>query len=303
VQKIILLFILLLVSCKENDLKFVSESLQNIDHTLETDRSTPTRSRPTGENPSQEVMSCKKFCKKNHFLELEDDGFYYLGFTNFGYRGIGRCRGHALLTQKMTILARFNDEPSCDLETPECLDEFKDGIKKITSFQTHTFKGFKNLLEFSSHPKILPLLRNIVAGTSNRYKAGPGYIKNPEFESEQLNTFYEIKRRISLGQLPYVGVLGTLTGAHALVTYHDTYLGDQNILCAKDPNFRSTHAQNCENYFFEHEGEIYFQRLGRDPDKMLRFNLTNDEDSRVKRYQTALSKRCLEDSRQATLCK
>jgi hypothetical protein len=289
------------LGCKEkewqNILGHVNPIKTDLVHPHSSDRDTQSE-----DVTSVELVSCEKYCHKNHFEDLDDDGYSYLAFTNFGYRGVGRCRGHALLTQKMSILASFRESGGCDLQTKECIQIYREGIQKIKKFKYHRFQGFKNLYEFSSHPKIKKLLKAIVAGTSNRYKAGRGFIKNPIYDSKELNTFHELKRRLSLGHLPYVGVLGRLTGAHALVLYADTFQGGQNILCARDPNFKNSRMEDCENYFFEQEANIYFQRLGKKPDKMYRFSLTKDEDIRIKRYMSALTKNCIEVSLESQLC-
>ena len=159
------------------------------------------------------------------------------------------------------------------------------------------------MYEFSEHPKIAPILRGIVAGTSSRFRAGNGKIENQTYKTPQLNTFYEIKSRVERGEMPYVGVQGLLTGAHAVLAYKVAHVGSHSVLCVKDPNYSSGTAQICEHYFYIVDDEVYFKRADKDSDKMTYFSLTSDEDKRVVKYKAALKAQCLRESKAAKLCK
>jgi len=298
----------IIVSCKQTELSIISFHATGQD-TGQTNF--PLRIKVKNQTTEdlkieqeKKKLSCLRYCADiNQFEKIEKDQFAYLGFTNFGYRGVGRCRGHALLTQKMNFLASFNPQGGCDLDELECVNQYRDGISKIKSFQKYEFNGFKNLYEFSSHPKIAPILRGIVAGTSNRYSAGFPHIENTSYESEILNHYYEIKRRVSLAQMPYVGVVGNITGSHGLLPYKEAFLGSRSILCVKDPNVSTGSIEVCENYFYEEEGEIFYQRDGKEADKMLKLSLTGDEDERMTKYHLALDNECITESRKQSLCK
>lgn len=252
--------------------------------------------------PVQQLPTCKKVCNKNHFNDLVDDGYSYLSFTNFGHRGVGRCRGHALLTQKMSILADFSMGSRCDLEKDNCLKKYKASIDKVVAFKSAEFSGFRNLLELSSEPKIQRYLRSLVANTSHRYRAVQGYMEERLYNTEQMNMYAELIRRVKKSQLPYVGVLGQLTGAHALLIYKTEFVNGSTILCARDPNFKTDSIEKCENYFFSKDGKVYFKRFNKPADFMSSFRITSDEDRRTEQYLKSLNEKCMIQSRAEGLC-
>lgn len=240
----------------------------------------------------------KKSCQGDRLLKLKtqlDDGFSYLAFPNFGRFGIGRCRGHALLTQKLSILATFKTGPICDLRELECFSEVRKGVGKILNYQTHTFVGHKNLWEFSSEPNIKKYLRAIVAGTSHRFRSRSAKISVKKFSTPQANMYGEVQKRLIQGHLPYVALSGLQTGAHAVLIYGESVAENKNVLCARDPNFVGTLAESCENYLYmDEDHKIFFKREEKTPDLMQTFLLTGDEEVRVSKYKKALSRKCLQ---------
>jgi hypothetical protein len=272
---------------------------EDIANDTTTDEPNP---KPEPVPPVLELPTCKKLCSKNHFSDLIDDGFSYLSFTNFGHRGVGRCRGHALVTQKMSILGQFSGGHRCDLEKQSCLAMYKSGIDKIVNYKTFEFIGFSNLLELSSEPKLQRYLRSIVANTSHRYRAVQGFMANRAYDTEQMNMYSELIRRVTKSQLPYVGVLGQLTGAHALLVYKTQFQSGGTVLCARDPNFKSDTIENCENYFFKDGGKVYFKRHNKPADYMSSFRITSDEDERTRQYHSSLNENCMVKSRAGQLC-
>jgi hypothetical protein len=288
-----------------NNKQLFDDSLQDYKFRLESfkERSKNDTQAPTLKEVKP-LISCKKYCgDMNHFSGIVKDDFSYLAFANFGYLGIGRCRGHAILTQKLIMLASFNEYGGCDLSDVSCLDIHKEKIEKLKKFKKVEINGFKNLYDFSSHPRIQPILRGIVAGTSNRYKAPKPFIKLKTFGSKNLTHYYEAKRRVRLGQMPYVGVLGALTGAHGLLAYKESSMGSQTILCAKDPNYATGSSEVCDNYFYEQDGDIFYKQIEKDADKMFKFSLTGDEDQRMNKYSKALENECLSFSKKIKICK
>lgn len=291
-------------ACKNLELGNVAASLNN------STSKTPSNGEREGqdENGSEPappaLVSCQDYCQNvDLFRQKEDDGFNYLSFANFGHNGIGRCRGHALLTQKMTLLGLFSDGKRCDLKARPCLDKYRTIISNIRRFSFQKIPGFNNLKEFSAHPRIQPILRGIVAGTSHRYRGGKAYIADTSYETLNEQYFFEIKRRLDLGHLPYIGVYGPKTGRHGLVAYEETLKDGRNIICAKDPNVVLEEAERCDNYFYLEGEEIYYHRMGKERDLLTDFKITSDEDRRVKRYEKALMRKCLIRSRQQSLCK
>lgn len=252
-------------------------------------------------------LICENTCEGKQLLEeksQKDSGFSYLAFPNFGHLGIGRCRGHALLTQKMSLLASFKTGVRCDLEQPHCLNNIKRGVRNIMNFQAHVFTGFKNLREFSNTPKIKEYLRTIVANTSHRYKTRPAKITIDRFNTIQGNTYGEVQKRLAEGHLPYIGLNGSLTGSHAVLIYREAVIDNRNVLCARDPNFVGDQAESCENYLYMTEQErIFFKRRGKPADFMQSFKLTHDEELRVVRYKKALSIQCVAEIQQNSDCR
>lgn len=260
---------------------------------------------PTTPEPPTELPLCSEICEKeSSIISSNLEGFSYLGFANFGYRGIGRCRGHALLTQKMSILAKFESKGGCDLMDADCLSDLYQGIDKILRFETHTFNGFDSLYEFSSNPAVMSYLRQYVQSVSHRYTASGVLIKDGQHNDRRLNVFYELAKRSELGHLPYVGVIGPLTGSHALLITKTEYLDGGKILCVRDPNIVFGYAEDCSNYVFVGDDyKVYYKRYDRNPDLLSKFELTNDEDRRVRIYTNKLHKQCIAKSLAAGECK
>jgi hypothetical protein len=251
------------------------------------------------QNSSADI-SCEELCKSEKgILNIPDEGFSYLSFTNFGYMGVGRCRGHALLTQKFSLLASYDENDICSKSPKECMDDLKLGIKKIQNFETHTFKSVNNLLEFSSIPDVKMILYSIVRSTSHKYSGGRAYIKNTNHENERISTFHEIKRRLSLNNLPYVGVTGSLTGKHAVLIYKT----QSDVLCARDSNVLLDTSEACENYFYIINSDVYYHRYGREPDLMSKFKLSKDEDKRISEYVRVLGPSCIRRNKELKNCK
>jgi hypothetical protein len=279
---------MIIISCENN-----STANKNV-----RDENLPTR------RPPVELLTCEKICNEQKVsLEHQDDGLNFLSFTNFGYMGVGRCRGHALLTQKFSLLASYDENSICTKSDELCLNDYKIGIEKIQLYKPHTFKGVSNLLHFSSIPEVKDILYSIVKRTSHKYSGGMAYIKNPNHENNKINYFNEIKRRLRLNHLPYVGLAGKLTGKHAVLIYASQAINNQDVLCARDPNVLLKQSESCENYFYINDSQVYYQRYGRDSDLMTTFKLTKDEDRRILLYTESLRPLCIENNRSRGLCK
>ncbi|MAZ48057.1 MAG: hypothetical protein CME65_05820 [Halobacteriovoraceae bacterium] len=254
--------------------------------------------------PEPVKPSCEVLCT-NPLKQLpESNGFDYLSFPNFGYRGIGRCRGHALVMQRFSLLAKFDNSVSaCDTSNEFCWLKIKSKIDRILSYQAATINGYSDLFEFSSDKRVRAYLWSIVAGTSHRYRAVDAKISVRRFENPHMNIFFELKKRVELGQLPYVGVVGAQTGSHALIVYSVENSRLRPYLCARDPNIVLGVAENCDHKIYFEDNRIYYQRYDRSPDALSFFRITSDEDQRVLRYKTALKARCMQTSREQRLCK
>ena len=307
----LLIAMLIVSSCKNFELSSIAHSLDKIKNSAEQgsrsgqsspDNDSSEDDQMGGQNPAPKV-SCKKYCEDiDLFRQKEDDGYSYLSFPNFGHNGVGRCRGHALLTQKMTLLGLFTNSKRCDLEDIDCLAKYRKKIYSIQRFKYQKIPGFRNLKEFSDHPRIRPILRGIVAKTSHRYTAGKAHIEDTSYETLHEQYFHEIKRRLRLGHYPYIGVYGALTRNHGLIAYEETFKNGHNIICAKDPNVVLEASENCDNYFYLDGQEIFYHRVGREQDKLTKFQITKDEDLRVLKYEAALKNKCIKRSKAQDLC-
>lgn len=253
---------------------------------------------------TQPLQACQSFCQqqKNQFYRAES-GYSYLSFPNFGFRGIGRCRGHALVTQRFSLLARYDDSVgSCPLNLQTCLGSIKRGIDSIMQYQSHTFEGFSDLYDLSSVPEISAYLKSYVRGISHRYSAVAAQIEVNEYKNEFMNIFYELKRRVLLNQLPYVGVYGKITGSHALLVY--AFKQDKrDLLCVRDPNIVLGSSENCDHKIYHDGIDVFYQRYDRQPDRLSSFSLTSDEDVRVSRFSAVLYDQCLREASARGDCK
>ncbi len=266
---------------------------------LTTERRLPL---PT-KGPASTLPSCANFCRE-HATDLfsNRDGYSYLAFPNFGYRGIGRCRGHALVTQKFSLMGNFRAGETCDLSTSQCLNEIKNKISDVLNFKVRSFTNFKNLYELSSHPELKTYLHTIIKRISHKYPATASPVEDDSYATRELDVFYELKRRVELGQLPYVGVFGKLTGSHALLIYDTGFANKRDVLCVRDPNIVLGRSENCDDYVYVEDNKVYYQRHDRDADYMSFFQLTSDEDKRVVRYQASLKEYCLASAATQGLC-
>ena len=243
---------------------------------------TKTSTQSSRNNKVYSKKNCTKICNPKILLrtkKFQDSGLEYLSFRNFGFRGIGRCRGHALLTQKMNYLATFTVSGGCDVKAIECLNKIKNGINKILKFEPFEFAGFRNLKEFSEVPEINRYLRAIVAGTRSRYRSGKAKISSTEYNTPQLNTYYEVKKRLKWGHTPYIGIKGANIGSHAVLVYNESLIENNAVLCVRDSNHIASGVESCENYFVHGSGDkIFYHREGYEPEVITFFKLTGDED-------------------------
>lgn len=257
------------------------------------------------EESSDSKPLCEKICEDSpRVLNHDRSGLSYLAFPNFGYRGIGRCRGHAITTQKMSILAKFKKQGGCDLEAQECIDGLIAATKNILKNNIATYiYGFNNLYEFSQVPQIKEFLHHQVKSYGHRYYASAVRIQNQQSEVREVNIFYELLDRVKSNQLPYVGVVGKLTGSHALLIYDHDFVDGREVLCARDPNIVLGYAENCQSYAYIEEDKIYYKRHDRDADLLSKFKLTTDEDKRLVIYQKSLYNQCVGYKSSKNLCR
>ena len=303
-NNLLIVALLFLAGCLDTN-KVKKSSPTPIEDGRELDTTTPTSPvEPAPTEPLPELKSCELYCYDSLSFRPLITGYDYLSFENFGYRGIGRCRGHALVTQKFNMLANFDDSSAaCDLSEDSCWQDVLSQIKLILSYQVQTIKGYKDLYDFSQQKRVKTYLRSIVAGTSHRYQAIDSKLQVRHYANQKLNTFYDLVRRVNLNHQPYVGVVGNLTGAHALLIYDVKSIQGKKILCARDPNIVLDYPEECETYIFIRDQKIHYRRYDRKIDELGVFKITSDEDQRVKLYENALRAWCIESSKADGLCK
>jgi hypothetical protein len=227
-------------------------------------------------------------------LKGNNSPYNFLNFNNFSHRRIGKCRGHAITGQKFAELARFKNSNEClNSSSAKCDQDIRSGIKKIVSFKTHTFFGFKTLNDFSSDPKVKILLMNEIRKISHRYRAVQGEIRDRNHSSVAESIFHELKMRVKEKQQPYIAVKGDTIGHHAIIAYDISFIDGYEALCIRDSNIIfSDVGERCQNYLYISNGRARYKRVKRPVANLYTFQLMSDEDKRVKKYITAQFNRC-----------
>jgi hypothetical protein len=281
-MKRILYFIIIsfvLVSCGKNDLDILKS--------------------PSQKSPSQENTASKNsICHKDYrALKGNTGNWNFLGFENFGFRGIGRCRGHAIVGQKFSELASFDSSSNCN-EIPlndTCKLDIDMGIKRILNFKTHTFKGFSSLFEFSSNSYVKEQLKSYIRGISHRFSAVQARIRDFDSSNKNKSIFVELLQRIKENKQPYIGVKGSGLGHHAIIGYSVDYIDNKQVICIRDSNIIARNSgESCKNYLYLEDTDIYYHRKNSSLSKLYIFALTSDEDNRVKKYINARYSKCIE---------
>jgi hypothetical protein len=221
----------------------------------------------------------------------------YLAFENFGSRGIGRCRGHSIVSQSMEMLAKYNPQKKhlCHkLNEPDCYSKIYQIVTDILDGKIKTINGFDSLYTFSQDPIAQRVLRNKVASISHRYAANDSILDSYEHDNQNINIFYDTIRRINLRHRPYLGIQGkTRIGNHALIAYKVEKSTKINRICVRDPNvvIRDSQYENCQNFLYIKLGNIFYHQYNEAPDIELAFiSLQSDEDERVEQYILAHSR-------------
>jgi hypothetical protein len=228
----------------------------------------------------------------------------YLSFPNFAVRGIGRCRGHAIIGQRMEMFARFEPglpHPCLGLPAADCQRAMTTLISSALKGQIMAIGGFDSLFDFSQDPVARSILRQRIASFSHRYSAQDSPLASYQHPSTNLNVFHELPRRIHLRQRPYVGIEGRYSiGAHAVLAYQVRKLNDRQVICVRDPNIiiPSFPYEDCQNFFYTDGDSVYYRRHGIVPDEELwSLSLQTDEDQRVRHYIARHHEHCLQGRR------
>ncbi len=264
------------------------------------------RDRKPEQKPEGERPACSDICFNDYrALKGNDSEYNFLNFMNFGHRGVGKCRGHAIVGQKLSELASFSGTHQCNKDYPsaDCQRIITQGIRRVMEFKTHKFRGFKNLYDFSSNRFVKEKLKSYIRGISHRYKATQAKLRDTSFDTTNEAIFYELKMRVKERQQPYIGIKGDTVGNHAVIAYDLGYKGVGEVLCIRDSNIILNEGEHCQNYIFKDGYKIKYSRVNKPIANLFVFMLMSDEDKRVSRYIDSRYSRCVTKAQVAGLCK
>jgi hypothetical protein len=231
-------------------------------------------------------------CKMDYtVLPTYSNAKNFLAFANFGYRGIGRCRGHSIVTQKMEMLVRWNSRaphPCDSLSETSCYDQLQELISEVLKGNIKEIGGFDSLYSFSQDPIARQILWWKVARTSNRFSSVEAPVKDDSFPNKTLAYFHEAAQRTSKRQRPYLAIEGRYRlGAHALLAYKLQTRGKHPVICIRDPNvvLPEPATEDCQNFIYVQDDTVYYHQMGYARDEELKYlSIQTDEDNRVQDY-------------------
>lgn len=250
---------------------------------------TPPQARPRPQpRPPISARTCVPGGLPQEHVRAQD----YLAFPNFGYRGVGRCRGHAILSQKLLLLLRFEPNQGtlwdCDTDPVACRQDIRAVLDAVEENKVVVVPGFASLAEFSAHPVVQVILRGRIISYGSRYSANR--LPLPGDESRSVLVFKEALRRVSLHQIPYLALNGVEVGNHGVLGYAESVKDGQRVLCVRDPNIVPAQGrEECDNYFFQDGDNVRYVRYAR-PEDIVSVELTDDEDRRTNEYRRTLCK-------------
>jgi hypothetical protein len=247
----------------------------------------------TSSHPSSsQEEQAQEFCAENYrVLPIYKNTKNYLAFENFGARGVGRCRGHAIVSQTMEMLAKFNPNkphPCLGQDEATCFNTLNDLVTQIFSGSIKEIGGFNSLFDFSSDVIAQKILHAKVASISSRYSATESPLESYDYSSNNMNIYFDIIRRLKLRHRPYVGILGKYRiGNHAVIAYRTQSHQKMTNICVRDPNIvmRGPANENCQNYFYLKGSVVMYHQINQSNDEeLLSTTLQTDEDDRVEQY-------------------
>lgn len=265
--RVLIVMLSCLLGCVEN----TPSSLTAIDPEVERDETHP------------EGPLCSRGALPKGIVRDQD----FLSFPNFGYRGIGRCRGHALLSQRLLYFMRFDPNSprdwDCSADAFDCQTQLLSLLEAIQNHEVVTVRGYRNLQELSSELPLRSVLRSAILRISHRYSATP--IQVSLSSSRQAMLFREMKRRVRLNHLTYVVLKGEEVGAHGVLIYK--LQGSQRI-CVRDPNIIPANGvEECQSYFTLVGEDIFYTRAQRGVSKVVA-EIFSDEEVRLNSFRQSL---------------
>lgn len=281
----------LMLGCGQKDI----QKIKPIINPLPDDRA------QNDEEPRREIPLCKTYCEDKNNIISEWDKFDYLSFTNFGFRGIGRCRGHAIITQQLSQLIHYDNSTKC--LGGNCVDIALESIKMALNFKAVTIKGFKNLYELSAVPRIEAYLKMRVRSISHKYSARGIEVDERYSDQREINLFYYIKDQVILGHRPYIAIKGVNIGHHALLAYEHSQNHHGEVICVKDSNYIPKNGLECKSYLFIQDEAIYYKRADLEPRMLFIFNVMTDDLMREQKYLKTQRNYCLANAHKNGLCR
>lgn len=214
----------------------------------------------------------------------------YLNFPNFGFRGIGRCRGHALVSQRLLYFMRFKPqlprEWDCDYDRLDCQAKFREKLNQVSQNKVVIIHGYDNLAELSTDLPLRTMIRSEILKIPHRYTAVP--IKLNDSSPRQVAIFKELQRRVRLNHLTYVSLKGVEVGQHGVLTYSQKRISDREMICVRDSNIiPESGKESCQNYFYLQEGMVYYHRDKRG-ESVVRVEVFSDEEVRLNSFRQSL---------------
>lgn len=281
----------LIVGCGQKDIQKIKPIINPIPH----DRS------QNDEVPRRELPLCNSYCEDKNNLISNWDKYDYLSFTNFGFRGIGRCRGHAIITQQLSQLIHFDYSTKC--LGGSCVDDALEKIKMALNFKAVTIKGFESLYELSSKPRIETYLKMRIRSISHKYSARGIEVDERYSDRREINLFYYVKDQVVLGHRPYIAIKGINIGHHALLAYEHSQNHYGEVLCVKDSNYIPINGLECKSFLFIKDEAIYYKRADLEPRMLFIFNVMTDDLIREQKYLKTQRNYCFANAHKNGLCR
>ncbi len=266
---IILLVLFLLSSCEE----------QSIESLNEFEDDSENHSQPTG-------PLCARGALPKGIVRNQD----FLDFPNFGYRGIGRCRGHSLVSQRLLYFMRFRPhlprDWDCELDQLDCQAKLREKLSSVNQNKVVAINGYANLRELSSELPLRSIFRSEVLKIPHRYSASP--IQISESPSRQIALFRDLQRRVRLNHLTYVSLIGVAVGQHGVLAYAAKKKNGREILCVRDSNIiPESGEERCLNFFYLEAESILYERDARGVSQVSA-EIFSDEEVRLNSFRQSL---------------
>jgi hypothetical protein len=272
----------LMIACGKKDIAKIKPILEPL----------PGQDSGNNQAPPKPLPKCNIYCNDSKNIFPKFDNYRFLSFTNFGYRGIGRCRGHAIITQQLAHLVHFENEKCIDKN--QCALNALDKIKEALKFKAVKIKGFQNLYELSQNQLIKNYLMMRVRSIGHKYSARSLNVSDRYSDIREINLFYHFKDQVMSGFSPYIAVKGERLGHHALLAYDFNRNEFGQVLCVKDSNYIPNDGLECKSFIYHDQNGVYYKRADLSPQRLFIFNAFTDDSLRYQKYIDAQKKFCFE---------